>query len=621
MSAADLEVKVTGDAAGGVDALKKVQVELGRTAIAAAKTDSSLGKLKTGSNQATTALTNLGRVVQDAPFGFIGIANNINPLLESFQRLKAETGSTKTALQSLASGLVGAGGLGIAVSALSSVLSVLALNGFFKSGQAAEEAGKKVKTYTDYLRDASGEAAKEQTEVLGLVSVLKSETETRQRKLSAIKELQDIQPEIFKNLKLEHGAVVGLDTAYKAYVANLQNVIQAEILRSQIEDKITRQLELQKLITSVSGPGFIKPTKDLSAASLELAKSQREVNEQIFRTRKILGAGITGAQASAELDVLNKQIESLTEQLFKLSKTVKVPEQRIKDVRTISDVLADMNDELRKLSAREILLNTNEAINKIKAMEDAFNELVEKFKLGTTSPIIVDLAFRINEAKARLAFSELLARTKLFGVAEREGEKNKLKIVVNVQPIFKTDPAGINKEAFKLGQEINEIVKNTFVDAFSGLGEAIGDALSGVSIGNAFDGIVKSLAGGLKAIGRKIIETNVQLAILKKIGFSNPAVGIAVGVAITALGAALQNAVSKQKAFATGVRNFEGGFAMVGERGPERVFLPKGSSVQPNNELSAFSGGGITLMPSIQYSGDGFRIMLDKVDKRWGRNN
>ena len=90
-------------------------------------------------------------------------------------------------------------------------------------------------------------------------------------------------------------------------------------------------------------------------------------------------------------------------------------------------------------------------------------------------------------------------------------------IDVNVQPQFKTDPAGINKAAIELADQVNAIVKSVFVDAFSGLGEAIGDALSGVSIDGAFSGIVKSLAGGLKAIGQKIIEANVQFAILKKI--------------------------------------------------------------------------------------------------------
>jgi hypothetical protein len=43
--------------------------------------------------------------------------------------------------------------------------------------------------------------------------------------------------------------------------------------------------------------------------------------------------------------------------------------------------------------------------------------------------------------------------------------------------------------------------------------------------------------------------------------------------------------------FATGVRNFSGGLAVVGENGPELVNLPRGSDVIPNNELpSSFSG-------------------------------
>src|SRR5687767_10016516 len=35
-----------------------------------------------GANSAAFALQNVGRVAQDVPFGFIGIQNNLNPLLE-----------------------------------------------------------------------------------------------------------------------------------------------------------------------------------------------------------------------------------------------------------------------------------------------------------------------------------------------------------------------------------------------------------------------------------------------------------------------------------------------------------------------------------------------------------
>ncbi|HRI24349.1 MAG TPA: hypothetical protein PLZ45_06710, partial [Ferruginibacter sp.] len=179
--------------------------------------------------------------------------------------------------------------------------------------------------------------------------------------------------------------------------------------------------------------------------------------------------------------------------------------------------------------------------------------------------------------------------------------------------------AKFEEQALELAKAINSIIENVFVDAFSGLGEAIGNVLSGVSLSGAFDGIMKSLAGGLKQIGQLIIRTNVELAILKKVGFSNPAVGIAVGVAITALGTLLQNSIGKTKAFATGVRNFEGGFATVGERGAETVLLPRGSSVIPNNEVMAYGQGGVTLMPSIAYDGTQFRIFLNRVDAKFGR--
>lgn len=46
--------------------------------------------------------------------------------------------------------------------------------------------------------------------------------------------------------------------------------------------------------------------------------------------------------------------------------------------------------------------------------------------------------------------------------------------------------------------------------------------------------------------------------------------------------------------FANGVRNFGGGLAVVGERGPELVSLPRGSNVYTNGESKGMVGGGST---------------------------
>ena len=86
----DLSVRIGADVAPAVAGLQEVSDRLRNTAksgeaFSASLTRSantateSLKKLEPGSDQATNSLINLSRVAQDAPYGFIGIANNLNP--------------------------------------------------------------------------------------------------------------------------------------------------------------------------------------------------------------------------------------------------------------------------------------------------------------------------------------------------------------------------------------------------------------------------------------------------------------------------------------------------------------------------------------------------------------
>jgi len=81
-----------------------------------------MNKVGRPASDATNALTNLSRVAQDAPYGFIGIANNLNPLLESFQRLSKDAGGAGGALKSMVAGLTGPAGIGIALGVVSSLI-------------------------------------------------------------------------------------------------------------------------------------------------------------------------------------------------------------------------------------------------------------------------------------------------------------------------------------------------------------------------------------------------------------------------------------------------------------------------------------------------------------------
>jgi hypothetical protein len=111
MAQETLKITITADNKQALEGLQQ-------TSVATTQLSSNLGKLPSASNQANQALLNSGRVLQDLNYGFIGVANNLNPLLESFQRLGERSKEAGSSIgKELVSALTGPAGLGVAVSA------------------------------------------------------------------------------------------------------------------------------------------------------------------------------------------------------------------------------------------------------------------------------------------------------------------------------------------------------------------------------------------------------------------------------------------------------------------------------------------------------------------------
>lgn len=226
------------------------------------KAATSLQKVANPANSAAFALTNLGRVAQDLPFGFVSIQNNLNPLLESFQRLKAETGSSGSAVKALLGSLTGAGGLGLALSVVSSALTFASFG--FGAWTRGFGAAKKeldsvtqaikdlVKPITDITSAAAGSAQGEIAKVNALVSVLKNHNETRDRQKRALEELRQVNKSYFGDLTLEESSLKRLTQLQQEYT---QSVVKAAIIKN-----------LEGEIGKVGG---------------ELFRAQRSINEQL----------------------------------------------------------------------------------------------------------------------------------------------------------------------------------------------------------------------------------------------------------------------------------------------------------------------------------------------------
>jgi hypothetical protein len=148
---AELTVGFDADTRGLDSGVQKVNKTVKNTG---KEVTSAFGKNSTQAIGGTTsAVINFNRVIQDAPFGIIGVANNLDPLAQSFQNLRTQTGSTRNALMTLLrSAFTGPGALITAVSLAGSAL-ILLQRRMRGTGEAGEQAKAGVEAFTGAIKD------------------------------------------------------------------------------------------------------------------------------------------------------------------------------------------------------------------------------------------------------------------------------------------------------------------------------------------------------------------------------------------------------------------------------------------------------------------------------------
>lgn len=264
------------------------------------------GNVVKGSNQAANALTNLGRVAQDAPFGFIGIQNNLNPLLESFTRLKTETGSTSGALKSLAGSLIGPAGLGLALSVGSALLVAF--------GDKLTEASKETKmldaaqkALVDTLSKGLGEARAEAGQLQMLSKIITDTAQSTEVRARALQQLKDEYPgyEALQKVDIKDTAALAKITdvltaalmrkarveAYSSLIA-AEEAKQAKIALENDKQRTDRLGFLSQAIKKYAVPllGLIDPTNANIAATklqidgLDKAGEEYDFNQKLITT-------------------------------------------------------------------------------------------------------------------------------------------------------------------------------------------------------------------------------------------------------------------------------------------------------------------------------------------------
>jgi hypothetical protein len=439
-------------------------------------------------------LMQFSRIAQDAPFGIMGIGNNITATAESFGYLKQQTGSTGGALKALASSIAGTGGILLGVSLLTTGLTLLSQSGLSVQDVINKLTGNFDEFGATVNKIAVDSAKNSGAEIAGLkalVSVAQDDLNSRQDRILAVDELQSKYPGYFGNLnkeKILNGDLTSVTNELsKAIIARAE----ATAIADKIGELASKKLDLQ-----------IKKEKEV----LGLQKAQQNAKFTIA------SGGTLGADAN---------ISSIS-RLARATSNVKDLNQQIYDIQVQQDKLAARLNQKTDESVKLLTKKEKEVKEKPARVASSPIASVTAAPRMSTSGVAV-LTGEIDEYGNKLLGLPHTIRTAMLR-SQQEADKGAAKMA---------------EALFNFNESASQIINTSIADTFAGLGSAIGQALS--TGGNVLTSVGKtllsSLGGILIEIGKMAITIGIGLLGIKAaLKTLNPYAAIGAGVALIALG-------------------------------------------------------------------------------------
>jgi hypothetical protein len=512
----EIGAKVEGLSAGVNQATGQLD-KLGKAAQTTAPQVDKLARATSGYNSVGI---DFARIVQDAPFGIIGVGNNIQQLAGSFQVLKNQTGSTSGALkQAFASIFSSGNALVLGISVLTSVFTVLQMKGFFKTEESAKSLDEALKKYQETLTGVSAATLKgaqdAQKEIVALKSLELQATNTNlstEQRTKAVNELQRLYPDYFGNLTKEQILNGNVGNAYALVTANLlakakaqaasnqiaQNGIDLLRIETKLEEQRSKRLletsaaqaQLDALIEKRQKEGFLTQG-DLQRYDT-LIKSINTANESLDEERKL----------QAEISRINKEDEQLFQQI---NKQLEAGASLVKD--KLASTKANNDEKEKELKLEDELIARTELGNQLRS--DAFKKLKT-----LTSDLVPELA-KVKD----------LDLTNIFVAPE----------------IADIDTSSLTDFVLRLQEfnsQVSEVIEGGAQQTIGDFAFAIGDALAsgGNVLKSAGAALLGGIAGILNQLGQLAIGTGLAIAGIKKaLQTLNPYAAIGAGVALIAL--------------------------------------------------------------------------------------
>jgi len=575
-----VDLKITK---ASTDALAASVSHLATAQTKAAQASTVAGNVVKKSNQ---QWTNLALVVQDLPYGFRGIQNNLPALVGGF------AGMT--------------GGLYFAASAVIAFFTAWD-NGTFGATKSTNEWRKTLKETNDELRNTLNYTNGEVSNLQGLISVMTDVNSTESLRKKALQEVKEaitkVDEEEGKKVKGLYSAIIAVNLYTEAIQQQqMQEVIGkkiAEISLAQIEKRNTLAIETAKANRGIHPMNFFMGNTELDNLQSEIIANEtllRQMEDLRTSNSKALllnpysknnAKGQTGAQGAAEAKKAIKQQQKVNEELLQNKIEAKRRELSLfkddawKEYQVSVDVanlqkqlellkLKDSEYNAKQKAALEIginktyadellladqalqiqLLNNAEKVNK-KKKKDAKAQFDEEKKIGDNQIKVIESQLGVQEKlhkdnliQRQIDIEQAMAKTAIlasatFGTGAFAG-------YLDFYDKLKAKLEGLNIAALRGAdamKQVNSIISEMATNSVVLLGESIGKALGGESV-DLFGGFLELLSSGLQDIGKALITYGMAMDAFKK-AFTNPYAAIAAGVALVIAGSLLKSKISK----------------------------------------------------------------------------
>ena len=532
------------------------------------------------------------------------------------------------------------------------IVAVTALaNEFGLFNRQLTAAEKSMQMVNDLTAQAKAETAGERAQVESLIKILGDENAKREDKIEALNELKSINPAYFGQLTVETATVDNLKTAYEGYAQSIIKAARAKGAEAQLIEldkqretqvKALAEAERQYNATRRERVGINRNDGDLNAggntaaAFLKAQEALKATEQQIADITKLVDG--YAAERVALNAATKAQTESANAATAANAKKTQASEAAIAAANRLKDVYKEVQADIQAEKDYQNALGAEDVVQQAETIEKGLKRLIDA-GFSPTSAEVENLKEQLKALyeQSKLAPADLIATRATPSSVQSESSGL-------LPTISQVDTKPLDDYYTRISEITQGLTEGTlkFGEAFTTTAELISE--QGTMIENTVLGIanamaqsasegatsMRELAQAAISAGLKIIRSYIQQGVASAVSKALTSVpfpfNIAAGAAAGSVASVLfTNLISKigVNGFARGTAFAPGGMALVGEKGPELVNIPRGSQVisnmRTNRLLEGMGQSGGVMQGEFTVRGTDLVLVLDRAKARQSR--